>query len=77
MTAGGNEKAPPHYVSVVEWVARTGMSRTQTYRKLNDGKLIAKKLGSRTVIDFRAGLAWLASLPNATFIPKATAPVIN
>ncbi|MFT9026577.1 hypothetical protein [Acetobacter indonesiensis] len=60
----------PHYVSVDAWLARTGMSRTDTYRKLGEGVLKAKKIGRKTVIDFRAGMAWIESLPDATVITK-------
>ncbi|KGB23428.1 hypothetical protein ApDm4_2062 [Acetobacter pomorum] len=46
------------------------MSRTDTYRKLGDGSLHGKKIGRKTVIDFQAGLTWLASLPDAEIITK-------
>lgn len=60
----------PHYVSVDVWLQRTGMSRTDTYRKLGEGVLKAKKIGRKTIIDFRAGMAWIESLPDATVITK-------
>ena len=60
----------PHYVSVEAWLMRTGMSRTDTYRKLGEGTLRAKKIGRKTVIDFRAGMAWIESLPDAEIITK-------
>lgn len=55
----------PHYVSVETWLQRTGMSRTDTYRKLGEGTLKAKKIGRKTLIDFPAGIAWIESQPNA------------
>ncbi|MFE8873960.1 hypothetical protein ACE4RV_12515 [Acetobacter persici] len=60
----------PHYVSVEAWSQRTGMSRTDTYRKLGEGTLKAKKIGRKTVIDFRAGMTWIESLPDAEIITK-------
>ena len=60
----------PHYVSMETWLQRTGMSRTDTYRKLGEGTLKAKKIGRKTVIDFRAGMAWIESLPDAEVITK-------
>lgn len=60
----------PHYVSMETWLQRTGMSRTDTYRKLGEGILRAKKIGRKTVIDFRAGMAWIESLPDAEIITK-------
>lgn len=43
----------------------TGMSRSVTYEALGRGDLRAIKLGTRTLIDVEAGLAWLASMPAA------------
>ncbi|ANA13403.1 hypothetical protein CBI36_04625 [Acetobacter oryzifermentans] len=63
-------RADIRYVSVSDWITRTGMSRTDTYRKLGDGSLHGKKIGRKTVIDFQAGLTWLASLPDAEIITK-------
>ncbi|MPQ73634.1 hypothetical protein [Acetobacter senegalensis] len=60
----------PHYVSVKGWMERTGMTRTDTYRKLGEGVLKAKKIGRKTVIDFQAGITWLESLPDAAIITK-------
>lgn len=60
----------PHYVSVETWLHHTGMSKTDTYRKLGNGSLKAKKIGRKTVIDFRAGMAWIESLPDAEVITK-------
>jgi hypothetical protein len=48
------------------------MSRTATYNALGRGDLKAIKVGSRTLIDVDAGLAWLRSLPSAQIrAPKA------
>jgi hypothetical protein len=46
-------------------MATSGMSRSGTYEALGDGRLRAVKLGSKTLVDFEHGLAYLASLPPA------------
>jgi hypothetical protein len=43
------------------------MSRTATYYALGRGDLRAIKIGNRTLIDVEAGLAWLRSLPSASY----------
>jgi hypothetical protein len=43
----------------------TGLSRSATYEALGRGDLKAIKYGTRTLIDVEAGLAWLASMPQA------------
>jgi hypothetical protein len=61
----------PSYAPISEWGTISGMSRSEIYRRLAAGDLVAKKLGSRTLIDVEAGLAWMRSLPPATFrMPK-------
>lgn len=70
MSASGHNQDAPHYVSVETWLSCTGMSRTDTYRKLGEGVLKAKKIGRKTVIDFRVGMAWIESLPDAEIITK-------
>lgn len=62
------------YASIAQWMAMTGMCRATTYNELARGNLRAVKHGKRTHIDVEHGLAWMASLPLATFrAPKATA----
>ena len=64
----------PKFLPVREWCAMTGMSRTGTYNELASGNLKAIKLGNRTLVDVEPGLAWLRSLPTATFRqPKSEA----
>lgn len=60
----------PEYVSVDTWLLKTGMSRTDTYRKLNLGVLRAKKIGRKTLINFREGIAWIESQPDAVVSTK-------
>jgi hypothetical protein len=51
----------------------TGVNRTATYAALGDGHLRAIKIGRRTLIDVPHGLAWLASLPQASINPQKKA----
>lgn len=53
------------YATIDGWCALTGMSRAGTYRGLGRGHLAGLKLGDRTLIDVRAGLAWMRTLPPA------------
>lgn len=55
----------PYFVTVDNWCSRTGISKSDTYRKLGAGILRAKKVGRRTLIDFQHGLAWLRARPDA------------
>ena len=55
----------PVYAPIPRWCAISGMGRTRVYEELAKGNLRAVKLGSRTLIDVEAGLAWLRSLPPA------------
>lgn len=57
----------PHRASVADWCALSGMSRSGTYAALRAGHLQAVKAGRRTLLDVRAGLAWLDMQPPAEF----------
>lgn len=62
----------PKFAPLPQWCALSGMSRTATYNALGRGDLKAIKVGSRTLLDVEAGLAWLRSLPPAQIrAPKA------
>jgi hypothetical protein len=60
----------PKFTPIQRWLKLSGMSRTGCYNALARGHLKAIKLGSRTLIDVEAGLAWLRSLP----APQIRAP---
>jgi excisionase family DNA binding protein len=45
---------------------RLGISRTKAYEEIAAGRLRAVKCGSRTLIPYASGEAWLASLPTLT-----------
>ncbi len=57
----------PKFTTIKGWVELTGMSRSGTYAALSRQNLRAVKQGDKTLIDVEHGLAWLASLPAATF----------
>lgn len=62
----------PKFAPLPQWCALTGMSRTATYNALGRGDLKAVKVGTRTLLDVDAGLAWLRSQPVAQIrAPKA------
>ena len=52
--------------SVNQLVTATGLCRGFIYKAIADGKLKAKKAGTRTVILRSAALAYLKSLPDLT-----------
>jgi hypothetical protein len=54
-----------NYAPLTIWCEISGMTRTATYHALARGDLRAIKQpgGRRTLIDVRAGLAWLDSQP--------------
>jgi predicted DNA-binding transcriptional regulator AlpA len=62
MAANNND---PHYVTIPEWVKRTGISRAKTYELLAEQALQSRKVGARTLLDFTAGLSWIAARPAA------------
>lgn len=55
----------PAYETILQWQARTGMSRDGVYKALSRGDLRAVKLGKRVLLDVPHGLAWMATLPTA------------
>ena len=65
----------PRYATIPTWCSISGMSRAGTYNALGRRDLRAVKLGLRTLIDVRAGLEWLGSLPEAQVQrPKSATP---
>jgi hypothetical protein len=56
-------KQYPAFATIQEWGEISGVGRSKTYELLAEGKLIARKLGARTLVDVHHGLAFMASLP--------------
>ena len=62
----------PKFAPLPQWCVISGMSRTATYNALGRGDLKAIKVGTRTLLDVEAGLAWLHAQPAAQIrAPKA------
>ena len=49
-----------------EFAKRYGIGRTTIFAEIKAGRLVARKIGKRTVITVQDGRAWLASLPRAS-----------
>jgi excisionase family DNA binding protein len=58
----GNNREPlaVPMVRVPEWL---GISRSKAYEEIAAGRLKAVKCGSKTLITYASGRAWLAALP--------------
>jgi hypothetical protein len=70
----GLPEIPRKYGPVADWCVMTGMSRRVTYDRLARGELRAIKVGTRTLLDFEHGLAWLRALPSAQFTLRRRVP---
>jgi hypothetical protein len=61
----------PMALTIHEAVRISGLSRSELYRRLSDGKVQAVKSGARTLILMDSLRAHLASLPPAKFrVPR-------
>jgi len=49
--------------AVADAAARLGICRAKLYMEIAAGRLIARKVGRRTIIERTAQEAWLAALP--------------
>lgn len=49
--------------TVAEFLEHYGISRTRTYVEMNAGRLVARRIGGRTIITRDDAEAWLDSLP--------------
>lgn len=53
----------PRTLSIGEFVQQYGVGRTTTYEEIKSGRLRARKIGKRTIIDVEDAEAWLRNLP--------------
>ena len=53
----------PAFCTIQQWIDISGIGRSKTYELIASGKLTARKLGSRTLVDVQQGLAYLNALP--------------
>ena len=63
--------SPPAFATIKTWCDLSGMGRTGTHQAIARGDLAAVKMGSRTLVDVSAGLAWMRSLPAAGPAPRS------
>lgn len=59
------ESPRPAYCTIEKWILISSMGRRSVYDALGRGELTAIKVGTRTLIDVEAGMAWLRSRPKA------------
>ncbi|WP_416356331.1 DNA-binding protein [Aureimonas phyllosphaerae] len=52
-------------LSVDEFCAWAGISRSRFYREVNDGRIVIRKIGRKSVVTTPDAQAWLAALPVA------------
>lgn len=55
----------PHSMTIAETCKWSGIGRTKLYELLSDGKIEARKLGTRTLVLTESVERFLASLPSA------------
>jgi hypothetical protein len=55
----------PDAYSLVSFASRHSISRSKVYGEIRAGRLIARKIGDRTIILAEDGQAWRESLPKA------------
>jgi excisionase family DNA binding protein len=60
---GSNTKSEPLAVPMAKAPEWLGVSRSKIYEEIQAGRLRAVKCGSRTLIPYTAGEAWLEALP--------------
>jgi hypothetical protein len=64
----------PEFETIPDWRRRSGMGNTAVYEAIGSRRIVAKKLGRRTVIHVPTGLQYLASLPDADITTGSAAP---
>jgi hypothetical protein len=70
-----DEQLQPKFGTIDTWCQISGISRRITYDLLGEGHLRAIKIGGRTLVDLEHGIAYLRSLPTASFVPdRRTGP---
>ncbi len=55
----------PEFVNIPDWLKLSGMTRSNTFIAIREGRLRAVKQGRRTLVDVAKGLSYLHSLPAA------------
>jgi excisionase family DNA binding protein len=58
-----HENSPPGAMTIAEFCWLNSCGRTKFYQELNAGRITAKKLGTKTLIERSVAESWLRSLP--------------
>ena len=61
---------PRRAISITNFGETYGPSRSTTYELIAQGKITARKIGRKTVIDVESADRWFASLPEADIRPR-------
>ena len=61
------QSQPIEFLSVAEACSIMGIGRTKLYALLSEGRVTARKAGTRTLVEASSISAWAGSLPAATF----------
>lgn len=56
--------------SVESFCEAYALRRSKAYQLIAEGKLVARKIGRKTVIDVDSAEAWYANLPHADIRPR-------
>lgn len=56
-------KEHPRAMRLSEFCARYGVSRSKAYRELQANRLVARKIGTRTIVTVEDAELWLSKLP--------------
>lgn len=56
-------------LSIIEFSERNGICRSKIYEEIKAGRLVAVKVGTRTLITYEAEQAWRDSLPRLVTSP--------
>jgi len=64
-----NVYSQPKYIRVSQACEQFSIGRTNLYKMLNEGRIRARKFGSRTLIDADSIVQWASSLPH--YQPRA------
>ena len=62
----------PRFAPVRTWCKLSGIGKTRSYELMATGQIPTRKIGSSTLIDIPAGLAWIDSQPAAQLKTKTS-----
>jgi hypothetical protein len=62
-TSSSHDSSDSDADTVERFAFKNGISRSQAYLEIRAGRLIARKVGTRTIITREDGAAWRSALP--------------